>query len=98
MWPANQTKLKPNLYLACLYDQNKSGFLEGRLLSRLGTHLFVKVPRPGDSKVTSLQFSSQAATCYYQSNHLKVEAIPLIALPKDVTNLPAYLHTNPFKC
>jgi len=30
--------------------------------------------------------SSQAATCYYQSNHSKVEAIPLIALPKGTTN------------
>jgi len=40
----------------------------------LGTHLFVKVPRPGDSEVTFS--SSQAATCCYQSNHSKVEAIP----------------------
>jgi len=46
----------------------------------LGTHLFVKVPRPGDSEVPFLP-SSQAATCYYQSNHSKVEAIPLSALP-----------------
>jgi len=30
--------------------------------------------------------SSQAATCYYQSNHSKVEAIPLSALPKDTTS------------
>jgi len=35
--------------------------------------------RPGDSAVTY----RQAATCYYQSNHSKVEAIPLSALPKD---------------
>jgi len=43
--------------------------------------------------------SSQAATCYYQSNHSKVEAIPLSALPKDTTSELAslYLHTNPFK-
>jgi len=27
------------------------------------------------------------ATCYYQSNHLKVEAIPLSALPKDTSEL-----------
>jgi len=46
-------------------------------------HLFVKLPRPGDSEVRS---SSQAATCYYQFNHSKVEAIPLSALPKD-TNI-----------
>jgi len=40
----------------------------------LGTHLFVKVPRPG---------ASEAGT---QSNHSKVEAIPLSALPKDTTS------------
>jgi len=35
--------------------------------------------------------SSQAVTCYYQSNHSKVEAIP----PKSQqAKLPAYLHTN----
>jgi len=44
----------------------------------VGTNLFVKVPRPEDSEVT--------ATCYYQSNHSKVEAIPLSALPKDITS------------
>jgi len=32
------------------------------------------------------RFSSQAVTCYYQSNHAKVEAIPLSALPKDTTS------------
>jgi len=55
----------------------------------LGTHLFVKVPRPGDSEVTFSVFESscrQAATCYYQSNHSKVEAISLSALPKDTTS------------
>jgi len=30
----------------------------------LGTHLFVKVPRPGDSEVT-FSVSNQAATFYY---------------------------------
>jgi len=30
--------------------------------------------------------SSQAATCYYQSNHSKIEAIPSSALPKDTTS------------
>jgi len=29
---------------------------------------------------------SQAAICYYQSYHSKVEAIPLSALPKDTTS------------
>jgi len=40
---------------------------------RLGTHLFVKVPRPGNSEVT---FSVFESSC-------QVEAIPLNALPKD---------------
>jgi len=48
----------------------------------LGTHLFVKVPRPGDSEVTFLVFE---LSCHYQSNHSKVEEIPLSALPKDTT-------------
>jgi len=34
----------------------------------IATHLFVKVPQPGDSE-GPFRFSSQAATCYYQSNH-----------------------------
>jgi len=51
----------------------------------LGIRLFVKVPRSGDSEVT-FRSSSQAATCYYQSNHSKVEAISLSALPKDTTS------------
>jgi len=44
-----------------------------------------------------LRSSSETATCYYQSNHSKVEAIPLSALPKDTirANLPAYLHAIP---
>jgi len=33
-----------------------------------------------------LQSSIQAAILYYQSNHSKVEAIPLSALPKDTTS------------
>jgi len=32
------------------------------------------------------QSSSQAVTSYYQTNHSKVEAIPLSALPKDTTS------------
>jgi len=46
----------------------------------LGTHLYVKVPRSRNWS------SSQATTCYYQSNHSKVEAIPLSALPEDITS------------
>jgi len=69
-------------------------------LTQLGLGLliiFVKVPRPGDSEVT-FRSSSQAATYYYQSNHSKVEAIPLSALPKAKTSELAdlYLHTIPF--
>jgi len=43
----------------------------------LCTHLFVKVPRSGDSEMTFSVFESSYATCYYQSNHSKVEAILL---------------------
>jgi len=50
----------------------------------LGTHLFVKVRRPGDSE--AFRSSSQAATCYYQSNHSKIEAIPFSVLLKDTTS------------
>jgi len=32
------------------------------------------------------QSSSQAATCYYQSNHSNVEAISLSALPMNTTS------------
>jgi len=41
-----------------------------------------------DQKTAKWPFrsSSQAATCYYLSNHSKVEAIPLTALPKDTTS------------
>jgi len=41
--------------------------------------IIVKVPRLGDSEGT-FRSSSQAATCFYQSNHSKVEAIPLSAI------------------
>jgi len=37
---------------------------------------------------------SQAATCYYQSGHSKVEAILLSALPKDTTSEIAGLSTH----
>jgi len=66
--------------------------------------LFVNLPQPGDSEVTFsvfvsschllLRSSCQAATCYYQSNHSKVEAIPLSAFQKtQQANMPAYIHT-----
>jgi len=74
-------------------------FLLQTLVLGLSTHLFVKAPRTGDSKETFLSLS-QAAACYYQSDHSKVEAIPLSSLPKYTTkaNLPAYLHTIPVLC
>jgi len=34
----------------------------------LGTHLFVKVGRPTSTRRQRSDLSSQAATCYYQSN------------------------------
>jgi len=47
--------------------------------------------------VTFMWSLSQAATCYYQSIHSKVEAIPLSALPKDTTSELAGLSIpNPF--
>jgi len=51
----------------------------------LGNQLFVKVLRPGDREGT-FSASSQAAICYYQSNHSKIEAIPLCTLPKGTTS------------
>jgi len=38
--------------------------------------------------------SSQAVTCYHQSNHSKVEAIPLSAMPKDITSELAGLSSH----
>jgi len=40
------------------------------------------------------RFSGQAATCYYQSNQSKVEAIPLSALPKDTTRFRELLNSE----
>jgi len=38
---------------------------------------------------------NQAATCnYHQSNHSKIEAIPLSALPKDITSKLAGLSSH----
>jgi len=56
-------------------------------------HLFVKVPRPGDSKVT---FSVFESSCHplFQFNHSKAEAIPLRALPKDTTSELASLSSH----
>jgi len=50
----------------------------------LGTQLFIEV----DQETAKKPFwsSSQASTCYYQSNHSKVKVISLSALPKDTTS------------
>jgi len=47
--------------------------------------VFIYLSRYLDQETAKGPFrsSSQAATCYYQSNHSKVEEIPLSALPKD---------------
>jgi len=54
--------------------------------------LFVTVPWPGDSEVTFSFFESNY-TCYYQSYHSKVEAIPLSLLPKDTSILAELFFT-----
>jgi len=64
----------------------------------LGTHLFVKVPQPGDSEGTGT-FLVTESSCHlllpsYQSNHSKVEAIPPSASPKDTTSKLAGLSPN----
>jgi len=43
------------------------------------------MPRPRDSE-GPFQSSCQDATCYYQSNHSKAEAIQLSALHKETTS------------
>jgi len=52
----------------------------------LGTYVFVKVPRPGDSEVN---FSVFKSSCHLLLlvYHSKVEAIPLSALPKATPQL-----------
>jgi len=52
----------------------------------IGTHSFVKVPHPG--------VSEGIFAVYYQSNHSKVEAVPLSALPKDTTSELASLSSR----
>jgi len=38
-------------------------------------HLFVKISRPGNSEGT-FRSLGQVATCYYQSNHSKLDVMP----------------------
>jgi len=47
---------------------------------------------------TTKRSSSQAATCYYHSNHSKVEAILFSALPKDTTSELAGLYSSHYLC
>jgi len=47
------------------------------------------------SRYLDQETASQAVTCYYQSNHSKVEAIPLSALPKDTNFTCAQGHKKP---
>jgi len=60
-------------------------------------HLFVKIPSPGDSKVT---FSVFESSCHLFTTSLtisKVEAISLSAYPKaQPADLPAYVYNFPF--
>jgi len=45
------------------------------------------------AKLGPFQPSNQAATCYYLSNHSKVETIPLSALPIDPISELVNIHT-----
>jgi len=76
---ASLSKVIPVSFLKLILYQS---FQNHRL--GLGTHLFVKVHRPGDSKETFSVFESSYHLL--QSNHSKVEVIPLSALPKDTTS------------
>jgi len=70
-------------------EKDLSGIING---VGLGTYLFVKVPRPGDSEET---FSVFESSCHMLLPHSKVQAIPLSALQRDY-ELAAYLYTIPF--
>jgi len=57
-------------------------------LPEVGAVVLVYLSRYLDKETAKDPFRSsrQAATCYYQFNHSKLEAIPLSAMPKDTTN------------
>jgi len=55
--------------------------------------IIAKKTQPGNSKETISVFELNCL-CYYQSNHSKVEAIPLSALPKDTTGEIAVLSAH----
>jgi len=73
-----------------LHTFTKANFSKVYLVLAALAHLFVKVPRPGDSEKIFSVFDS-SSICYYLSNRSKVEAIPLSAQWQ--VNLPAYHHT-----
>jgi len=59
---------------------------------RYGTHLSRYLDQ--ETAMGHFRSSSQAATCYFKSNHSKVEAIPLSALLKDTTSELACLYPH----
>jgi len=65
------------------------------IYNNLGTVL-VYLSRYLDQETTKepFQSSSQSATCYYHSNHSKVEEISLSDLPKDTTSELAGLSSH----
>jgi len=86
----------------CQLQLMHSSFCVGLLLSfqqiyliqaQVKVYLLIYLSKYLDHEATKESFgsSSQAVTCYYQSNHSKVEAIPISALPKDTTRALAGL-------
>jgi len=61
-------------------------------------HIYLSKYLDQETAKRPFRSSSRAATYYYQSNHLKIEAIPLNALPKDTTSelagLSSHYHFN----
>jgi len=55
---------------------------------------YLSMYRDQETAKESFRSSSQAATCYYQFNHSKVETIPLNALHKDTTSELAGLSSH----
>jgi len=91
--------LKKSLQLICIV-LNIQFNLRCWVLYLVGRYLliyFSKVPWPGDNEVTFSVFQSSCHTCYYQSNHSNLKAIPLSALLVQGNNkriCQLYLHTT----
>jgi len=63
----------------CIDEKNLTNFTEGKQdFDRSGFRYWLICQGTSDHEIAKgrFRFSSQAATCYYQSNHSKVEAIP----------------------